>query len=1236
MKKLLTVVTVVLIALLALYGVAFADDIPIPAFSFPAEFNAGEPIMVTFPEGINENYGATVKIFNAGNNQQECFWWIYKNNLDNNTVILMKEGLDAGEYRVEVRGARSNTETSDFRTATFSVSGTRPGVPTVEIISNNAPVTGENEIKITSPGITGFILNVYYGTIQEAGMYDTLTSDDTYALSWTQISENEISVRLKKNSGFRDDYWYTVSALVGSSASRFTEDAVRLVWQEAAGKAILPTFSIPGSLFAGEPLVLQFGGPFDENIWVNVSLYKDGEFVDGSSFCSSSLDENYTEKLVHNGLDSGEYQVEVYAEQEGYQNSDAVTYILTVTGERPAVPALEIVKNDASSVHTNEIRITGEDLDSFILYADYYDEEAGFRFNGPLTEYEMTWTRVSDSEILVQVYKPYGSMSAVYSAAAGVEGCYSRRSAQTVTLSWQQAPSAPAQDITWQDNYQVGEPVIVTLERKPNEDERIFINVYEAGSWNYIDYIMVDADSDLDDDLNVTLFADGLPAGSYNLGIHFDKDDCESTYVPYPSAFTVGEMIVDEGITITVSDEELYTGNEVTVTASNPEAVGIRIYRKEQNRQAEIVAESEDTSCEYSVIYNSASTVQFWAEACYEGEWSGVYSEVKTVSYISRGRLDAPTFDCGTQFTAGAAITVTRTNHVSNEETCLLFLSTPDHSRTLINGLSFEGEDTLTISAPEEAGEYVLSVLVMAPGWTNNYTDLTIYVTGGSSGSGEQLILSENLQLSDVETEYQSSGNLIISGTINGPSDVAEVRIASWQNYEPTANDAQQSAEYMVSIWKKSTSAFQPRALPFSLRNSCPVRENDLGKPRYVILAAMDTEVNLVGYAVIKADLPGTTETKEIVLSVTPEHPVLGQPVTVSWDIIGYEDIEDAYLDVMLFSGSMIKYVDVPYVDLAANRTGSVTFTPTDGETMVATIYFWSGDDYVDEDTGSISLSGEWDAPEPIAVSVSYEADDQNQITATYEVTGGAGSYEFINATWIRLGTGGNASFMHSRRLESPSGQVTYTPPASGEYALRFDILDQNGWGFVQGVNTITNTVTVSGVSQQELGIDFYDGLPATVNPGHSLEVKWDVTGGNTGDYRETAVRIVTDDGIVLEETTTYEFTNSCLVSMSGVSGSSRSVIISLTPMDSTATGETVTVTIPIYRPGNEKLVLPRNLTTIETEAFLGVAASEIDIPDSVVSIGTNAFPGGVTLIVGSGSYAETWAVQNGYTPVIR
>ena len=60
---------------------------------------------------------------------------------------------------------------------------------------------------------------------------------------------------------------------------------------------------------------------------------------------------------------------------------------------------------------------------------------------------------------------------------------------------------------------------------------------------------------------------------------------------------------------------------------------------------------------------------------------------------------------------------------------------------------------------------------------------------------------------------------------------------------------------------------------------------------------------------------------------------------------------------------------------------------------------------------------------------------------------------------------------------------------------------------------------------------------------------------------------------------------------------------------------------------------LPDTLTTIGDEAFAGcVALKTITIPESVTSIGTDVFASLETINGVAGSYAETYATENGYT----
>lgn len=69
------------------------------------------------------------------------------------------------------------------------------------------------------------------------------------------------------------------------------------------------------------------------------------------------------------------------------------------------------------------------------------------------------------------------------------------------------------------------------------------------------------------------------------------------------------------------------------------------------------------------------------------------------------------------------------------------------------------------------------------------------------------------------------------------------------------------------------------------------------------------------------------------------------------------------------------------------------------------------------------------------------------------------------------------------------------------------------------------------------------------------------------------------------------------------------------------------------YQLLEEEIVfsIPQSVKIIEAEAFVGIGADRIIIPDSIVEIAADAFSKGVTIVTPAGSYAETWAIENGY-----
>ena len=76
---------------------------------------------------------------------------------------------------------------------------------------------------------------------------------------------------------------------------------------------------------------------------------------------------------------------------------------------------------------------------------------------------------------------------------------------------------------------------------------------------------------------------------------------------------------------------------------------------------------------------------------------------------------------------------------------------------------------------------------------------------------------------------------------------------------------------------------------------------------------------------------------------------------------------------------------------------------------------------------------------------------------------------------------------------------------------------------------------------------------------------------------------------------------------------------------------ERVSFTVTTNPEPVQMLRLPADLTTIGPEAFVGVGADAVYIPQGVTSIAADAFDDGITIYGVSGSYAQTYAQTNGF-----
>ena len=89
----------------------------------------------------------------------------------------------------------------------------------------------------------------------------------------------------------------------------------------------------------------------------------------------------------------------------------------------------------------------------------------------------------------------------------------------------------------------------------------------------------------------------------------------------------------------------------------------------------------------------------------------------------------------------------------------------------------------------------------------------------------------------------------------------ARLHVGSISNldHQPTEADARAIAEEWLTYWQESGKPGKyAETLPFTRGYGLPVFERDCGKTMYIILAGLDNDDNLVGYEMIKADIPGS------------------------------------------------------------------------------------------------------------------------------------------------------------------------------------------------------------------------------------------------------------------------------------------------------------------------------------------------------------------------------------------
>ena len=126
-------------------------------------------------------------------------------------------------------------------------------------------------------------------------------------------------------------------------------------------------------------------------------------------------------------------------------------------------------------------------------------------------------------------------------------------------------------------------------------------------------------------------------------------------------------------------------------------------------------------------------------------------------------------------------------------------------------------------------------------------------------------VLSSGLELADCTYSFEpgedpynenSVGSMGLSFTVNGPENAKDVLIASWQSEPFTQEDAEWSAEQMAGIWKDGLSWTPDGAPPYQGGSNFPIYADDAGSTLYVLLVAIDENIDMAGYSVIEVKVP--------------------------------------------------------------------------------------------------------------------------------------------------------------------------------------------------------------------------------------------------------------------------------------------------------------------------------------------------------------------------------------------
>ena len=337
----------------------------------------------------------------------------------------------------------------------------------------------------------------------------------------------------------------------------------------SAEKLAAPDLEVPAELAAGEPLEFRSKKAFSpaEYLWWNLyrlngeeeeSLCGNTEILRYSSYATRVFSPYANE--YSNGLEAGDYRIKAYYRADGYEESDTVTYDLTVTGSRPDVPEIIVATDEPYLSQEKEIRIAASHVDQLL----FQREENGLW-------YSFSSRRQQDAGESVRVffswYSWYEQKSIRCRFRAKVGGAWSEWS-DPFTLTWKDKGPADAPEVSLlQDTtVEAGVPLTVHWENM-QQGETLRCEVYqknpESEEFERFDGDQTSAEEDASaKDWKLEEY--GFDPGDYRADFRIAKQDYQDSD-PVSIQFTVtGERPANPQVQL--SKETIELGESVTLT----------------------------------------------------------------------------------------------------------------------------------------------------------------------------------------------------------------------------------------------------------------------------------------------------------------------------------------------------------------------------------------------------------------------------------------------------------------------------------------------------------------------------------------------------------------------------------------------------------------------------------------------------------------------------------------------